>query len=33
VSISLHLFPFSDVQHSHRDVCCQQQHRCLTAIQ
>ncbi len=28
LAVSLHLFPFSVVQHSHRDTCCQQQHRC-----
>jgi hypothetical protein len=25
--VSLHLFPFSAVQHSQKDACCQQQHR------
>ncbi len=31
-AVSLHLFSFSTVQHSHRDACCQQLHRCLTAV-
>ncbi len=30
-AVSSHLFPCSAIQHSHRDACCQQQHRCLTA--
>ncbi len=32
LAISVHLFPFSAIQHSHRDVPCQQKHICLTAV-
>ncbi len=30
LAVSSHLFPFSAIQHPHRDASCQQQHRCLT---
>jgi len=30
-AVSSHLFSFSAVQHSHRNDCCQQKHRCSTA--
>jgi len=30
-AVSSHLFPFSAVQHSHGDTCCQQQHGFLIA--
>ncbi len=32
LTVSFHLFPFPAIQHSHRDACCQQQHRCLSAV-
>ncbi len=31
-AISSHLFPFSAIQHPHRDICSQQQCICLTAV-
>ncbi len=31
LAVSSHLFPFSAIQHPHRDASYQQQHRCLTA--
>jgi membrane protein insertase Oxa1/YidC/SpoIIIJ len=30
-TISLQFFPFFAIQHSHKDACCWQQHRCLIA--